>query len=416
MTASQLRPANPRGASVRQAAVLVGGLGTRLGALTADTPKPLLEVGDRPFLAWLLRELVRFGVEEIVLLTGHLSERVEQALAGLAALLPRPAEIVLSREPVRAGTGGALRHALPLLDERFLLCNGDSLLDLNLARLLRDASLDADTVPARMVARPVADASRYGVVTLDGDRVCGFRARPETAAPGPGLINAGIYLLGRRIAETMPDICSLEQDILPVLAAQGALRATVADGYFIDIGIPEDLARARRELPARLHRPALLLDRDGTINVDHGWVGTRERFEWMPGARAAIRRASEAGWHVFVVTNQSGIARGLYDEAQLAALHRWMCDAVRAEGGTIDDIRYCPHHPEAPLAQWRQASDWRKPEPGMILDLLSAWRPSRAVLVGDQPTDMQAATAAGIAGHLFAGGDLEAFVAPLLEG
>jgi histidinol-phosphate phosphatase family protein len=401
-------------ATIRQAAILVGGLGTRLGALVADTPKPLLQIGDRPFLAWLLRELVRFGVEEIVLLTGHLSERVEQALAGLAAQLPRPVRIVISREPVRAGTGGALRHARHLLDARFLLCNGDSLLDFNLASLLAAASADPPDVLGRITVRAVDDASRYGAVELDGDHVTAFRERPVSPEPAPGLINAGIYLLDRRIIETIPEICSLERDVLPALAERGALRGTRASGYFIDIGIPADLARAQHELPARLARPALLLDRDGTINVDHGWVGSRDRWEWMPGAQAAICRATEAGWHVFVVTNQSGIARGLYDEAALAALHAWMADEIRAAGGTIDDFRHCPYHPEAPLPQWRRASDWRKPEPGMILDLLRAWSPSRALLVGDQPTDLQAATAAGIPGHLFPGGDLDAFIAPLL--
>ena len=122
--------------TVRQCAVLVGGLGTRLGELTANTPKPLLPCGDRPFLAWLLREFVRFGVEEFVLLAGYRAEDVEASVQSLSALLPRAARIVVSEEPVRAGTGGALYHARERLDQRFLLCNGDSLFDCNLARLL----------------------------------------------------------------------------------------------------------------------------------------------------------------------------------------------------------------------------------------------------------------------------------------
>ena len=83
-------------------------------------------------------------------------------------------------------------------------------------------------------------------------------------------------------------------------------------------------------MPARIRRRALFLDRDGVINHDHGWVGTRERFSFVAGAREAIRAATDAGWHVFVVTNQSGIARGLYDEAQFAALCGWMLDEIRA--------------------------------------------------------------------------------------
>jgi D-glycero-D-manno-heptose 1,7-bisphosphate phosphatase len=127
--------------------------------------------------------------------------------------------------------------------------------------------------------------------------------------------------------------------------------------------------------------------------------------------------ATEAGWHVFVVTNQSGVARGHYDEAAVGSLHAWMTGEIRRHGGTIDDIRYCPFHEDAVLPAYRRASDWRKPEPGMILDLMRKWEldPAGCVLVGDQPRDIAAAGAAGIASHLFPGGDLASFVEPILR-
>ena len=214
----------------------------------------------------------------------------------------------------------------------------------------------------------------------------------------------------------MSAVCSLERDILPVLAAEGLLRGSVSDGWFLDIGVPSDLARAQHELPRRLARPALFLDRDGVCNVDHGWVGTQERFEWIPGAKAAIRMAHAQGWHVFIVTNQAGVARGLYDETAIQALHGWMQGEVLRDGGTIDDVRYCPFHPDAVVPAYRRVSSWRKPAPGMILDLLRAWQldPARCALIGDRPTDLAAAAAAGVAGHLFPGGDLAAFVRPIL--
>ncbi len=402
-------------ATIRQCAVLAGGLGTRLGALTAETPKPILPCGDRPFLAWLLREFVRFGVSEFLLLTGHLSAVVEGSLREIEASLPVNARLSLSEEPFRAGTGGALFRARDRLDERFLLVNGDSLFDCNLAVLLARSAADGADVSGRIVLRRMEDASRYGVVELDDDRVTAFRERPP--AGSAGLINAGVYLFDRSVTESMSPRCSLEGEVMPQLARSGRLRGLPASGYFRDIGIPEDLARARTELPVRMRRPALFLDRDGVINVDHGWVGTRDRFEWIPGAIEAIRMATEAGWHVFVVTNQSGVARGLYDEAAVLALHAWMADEVRRHGGTIDDIRYCPFHEEAVVPAYRRASDWRKPAPGMILDLIARWEldPARCVMVGDQARDMQAAAACGVAGHLFPGGNLASFVKPILQ-
>ena len=404
--------------AITQAAILVGGLGTRLGSLVADLPKPMLPVAGRPFLSWLMQELSRFGIEDVVLLTGHKSEMVEAAVPALVAGLPRAMRVRVSREPVRAGTGGALHHAAGLLEGRFLLVNGDSFFDCALGPAL--AGGVEPGVVGRLMLREVADASRYGVVRLCGDRVEAFAARPDGKGAGAagGVINGGLYAFERGVLEAVTAQCSLEADVLPGLAQAGRLRGALGQGWFIDIGIPDDLARAQEELPRRLARRALFLDRDGVCNVDHGWVGTRERFEWVPGAREAIRDATAAGWHVFVVTNQSGVARGHYSEADLRGLHRWMLDEVLAAGGTIDDWRYCPFHPEAPLEAYRRVSDWRKPGPGMLLDLMQAWRlePGRCVMVGDQATDMAAAAAAGVSGHLFTGGNLQAFVRPLLEG
>jgi len=225
-------------ATVRQCAMLVGGLGTRLGAVTADTPKPMLPCGDRPFVAWLLREFVRFGVSDFVLLTGHLSARIEQNLHAIAERLPVDARVTLSEEPLRAGTGGAVFHARDRLDERFLLCNGDSLFDCNLARLLAASAGDGSNVLGRVVLRRMQDASRYGVVELAGDRITAFRERPTPGSPG--LINGGVYLFDRRIVDSLAPQCSLEGEVMPRLAARGALRGLPAEGYFRDIGIPEE--------------------------------------------------------------------------------------------------------------------------------------------------------------------------------
>jgi len=385
------------------------------GGLAAGTPKVLLPCGDRAFLAWLLREFVRFGVTDFLLLTGPLSAEVAQAVAVIQASLPRPARVRLSEQSVCAGTGGAIFHARDRLVERFLVCNANSLFDANLAILLADAAVDRPGVVGRIMLRRLDDASRHGVVALDGDRITAFRA---CLPSGPaGLMDTGIHLFRKTLIDSLGPACSLESDVLPGLAAAGTLRGTLAEGTFRAIEAAGDLPIAQTEIPGRLRRRALFLDRDGVLNIDRGYVGSADRFEWVGGALDAIRYATGAGWHVFIVTNQSGVARGFYGEAAVRTLLDWIGDEARRNGGTIDDWRYCPFHPEATVKAYRQAHEWRKPLPGMLLDLLRAWQvePSRAVMIGDQASDMHAAAAAGVAGHLFLGGNLLGFLRPILD-
>ncbi|MFI4965511.1 MAG: D-glycero-alpha-D-manno-heptose-1,7-bisphosphate 7-phosphatase [Caulobacterales bacterium] len=161
-------------------------------------------------------------------------------------------------------------------------------------------------------------------------------------------------------------------------------------------------------------RPALFLDRDGVLNEDRGYVSRWEDFRWISGAREAVAAFNRAGWLVIVVTNQSGVGRGFYSEADVHALHARMAEDLSKAGGHIDAFYHAPQHPEAPLDAYRHPDPPdRKPNPGMILRALGEWPIDKAasVLVGDKPSDLEAALRAGVRGVLFSGGDLAQFLA-----
>ena len=400
---------------ITQAVVLAGGLGTRLGGLTRDVPKPLLPVAGVPFVDYIIRWLAMHGIEDIILSTGYLAPAFDAFLDGRTWKSPygTPVRVRNAVEPVMAGTGGALQFLAADLDERFLFINGDSFFNCDLAKVLACGSA---LPPGEMLltVRHVSDAGRYGRITLNGSRVEKFA---EKSGSEPGLINAGISVLDRSVLTMIgPLPFSIETGIYPVLVSQGRLQGIVETGYFIDIGLPETYEQAQTQLPAAFRRPALFLDRDGVLNEDKGYVHRIEDFAWMPGAIEAIQKARQAGFLVVVVTNQAGVARGYYDEAAVERLHRHINAVLRQHDAWIDAFYYCPFHPDGTVPQYTGTHDDRKPGAGMLrraaLDLPIDM--SRSFLVGDQDSDVAAATAAGIPSYKMTGENLEQAVEALL--
>lgn len=164
-------------------------------------------------------------------------------------------------------------------------------------------------------------------------------------------------------------------------------------------------------------RPAAFFDRDGVFNVDHGYTHKVEGIEWIAGGPQAVRRLNDLGYLVIVVTNQSGIGRGYYDEAAMETVHDALRAHVATAGGRIDAIYFAPHHEDAVLEHYRHPDPPdRKPNPGMLLRAMRdfAIDKERSFLIGDKPSDLEAARRAGVKGYLFEGGDLDAAVRGIL--
>ena len=162
--------------------------------------------------------------------------------------------------------------------------------------------------------------------------------------------------------------------------------------------------------------PAVFLDRDSTLNVDRGYTHKVEDFDWMPGAPEALALFHRHGIACFIVTNQGGIGKGLYTEADMTAFNKHLCRAAEHAGGQITDIAFCASHPDALSAELRAPSARRKPEPGMILELAEHWNVDLAasVMIGDRDSDVAAGRAAGCHAYLFDGADLAALAHDVL--
>ncbi len=226
--------------------VLCGGLGTRLRSVLSDRPKSMAPVADRPFLELILRQLHEQGIRKVILGTGYRAEQIEQYFQSGADL---GLSIEYSREDEPLGTGGAVKLAEKFLSDPVVVVNGDSYVEWSLseARALQ-VERNAELV---IILQAVSDVSRYGSVTIDDEnRITEFVEK--RARTGSGLINAGVYLLQKEIVAQLPAdrAISLEREVFPRLLGR-PIYGMVSRGIFIDIGIPEDLARAQTLLAPR---------------------------------------------------------------------------------------------------------------------------------------------------------------------
>ena len=378
-----------------EAIVLAGGIGTRMSQVLPGLPKPMAPIGERPFLEILLRLLARKGFQRVVLSLGFMADKIVKYFGGELAGM----ELAYVIEDVPLGTGGAARMAMEhCTGDHVFVMNGDTYLDLEVMEVERFWQEKRWPI---IVGRQASDTSRFGRLLVSEGRVVAFL---EKGIAGPGLCNAGCYVLNRGQLDGFAprSVFSLETDFLAVAAPKEPFGLFVTRGLFIDIGVPADYARAKEDLAdqGQARSPALFLDRDGVVNEDYGYVHRQEDFAFIDGVFDVVASAKRAGYWVVVVTNQSGIGRGFYSEDDFHRLMEWVSAQFVQRGGAIDKVYFSPDLPDSHAGS-------RKPSPAMILQAVSDLDIDlpRSVLVGDKKIDIEAGIAAGVGTLLYLGSE-----------
>ncbi|MGO5254310.1 MULTISPECIES: HAD-IIIA family hydrolase [unclassified Collinsella] len=375
----------------REAIVLAGGFGTRLAHVVPDVCKPMAPVAGRPFLRFIMDQLAAAGFDRAVVADGYRREQIE----GFFGPAYRGMAIEYSPEEMPLFTGGAVKRALSRCQsDCVFVLNGDTWLDVDFAAMEAAAADASDSVSAVIAVKRMRGFERYG--TVDVDAAGSLTAFHEKRPCEEGLINAGVYLLRRDALNNMPEKFSLESDYFERVVGEGALRAVECPGGFIDIGVPEDYELAQTMLaPLARSWKLAMFDRDGTINVDTGHLHEPEKLELIPSTVDIMRGYSDdPDYKVVVVTNQAGIAKGLYTEADMRRLHRCMEDELEKLGVHVDAWYFCPHHPD-----YTGPCECRKPAPGMLQAAMRDFDANSAgcVMFGDKTSDEVAAKAACVA-------------------
>lgn len=400
---------------MKQAVILCGGRGTRLGNLTKAVPKPLLPVAGEVLLDRSIRLLARHGIERVLLIAGHLGDQIEShyssgSFEGVAV------EVFVEPEPL--GTAGALPLVKDQLDEQFLLVYGDVFIDFDISRV-RDAhqAWRQKGALATLLSRPSDHPWDSHLIARDAEGwVEEFVFEQEEGRLYENCGNVAIYALERAFVDFVPAGSSdFGRDIFPAILKEGGRLGTVdleIGGFVRDMGTPDRLAvveqylaRCKRAETARNSPQGLkiaLLDRDGTLNVEKGHLGKAAELELLPGVGEALRRLHEAHWRCVLITNQPGLARGEFTEGDLEEIHEVLNTEVENAGGKLEAIYYSPFHPETHhgegVRELRRASDCRKPNSGMIFQAEEdlGFALGESVMIGDSWRDMKAGQGAGV--------------------
>lgn len=396
-----------------QAVIMAGGKGTRLAALTKDEiPKPMVLLAGKPLLLWQVERLRDSGITEIIMVTGHLGGKIREYFED-GSRFGVHVRYYEEKEPL--GTAGSFFYIKDMLEDGpFLMMSGDLFFDIDFGRMIRFHR--EKHAAATLFVHPNGHPFDSDLVVLDGDsRVVKFDSKHN--APRnywyANCVNAGIFVFEKGICARVPAPVktNLENDVIKGMIEAGEpVYGYLSPEYVKDVGTVErieqtfaDIGRgitAQKSLKNR--QKCIFMDRDGTLNRYRGLIYKEDDFELEECAAEAVRRINRSGWLGIVVTNQPVVARGLCGIGDVETIHRKMATLLGREGVYLDDVMFCPHHPDKGYPEENPAykipCECRKPKTGMIMTAAERYNIDigRSWIVGDTTMDIQTGVNAGL--------------------
>lgn len=391
--------------------IQAGGKGTRMRELTKNKiPKPMLLMNGKPMLQWQIENCVKYGIRNFIIIIGHLGEKIKEYFGDGSEF---GVTISYIEESTPLGSGGALYFLKDReICDDFLLVFADVMFELDFDRMIRFHETHGGK--ATLLVHPNSHPYDSDLLNMkDGCLVTGIDSRGHIRDYWyENCVNAGIFVLSKSVIDriTKPEKLDLERDILAPLMDKKEVYGYRTSEYVKDAGTPERFQKAVKEQREGIWerkclkrtQQCVFLDRDGTLNQYRGLIAREEELELEEKAGQAVRRINESGYLAIVVTNQPVVARGLCSVEEVRRIHRKLETLLGEQGAYLDDIIFCPHHPDKGYPEenpeYKIPCRCRKPGIEMLEAMADRYHIdlSRSYMVGDSTVDVQTGMRAGM--------------------
>ena len=369
--------------------ILAGGKGKRIKKLNPIKPKPLIKIENKIFLDLIINYYSKFNFENIFILAGYRGFLIKKAFQDKIKNFTN-IKCIIEKSP--KDTGGALFQLKNKIEKDFILINGDTFLNIGNPKNLKNIIKKKDIGSLCLIKNKRKNKIKFNNLNLNNDN-------SVIITKNSNYINSGIYYFNKKIFKYIPNKkISLEREIMPKLISLKKIKGKFINCSFLDIGTPQDLIFAKKNLPLMLKKPAVFLDRDGVINHDKGYTHNFKNFKFRKNVISALKYLQKKNFLIFIVTNQAGIAKKKYSLLQFFKLHKKINSYLSEKDVFIDDLEYCPHHPEGLIKSLSIKCKCRKPSNLMITRLINRWfiNLTKSFFIGDKISDELAAKKSNI--------------------